>query len=53
MTESNKNNDWEMVGKDIKKLQDLIIKLEDLVKENSKKTEENPNKQSTTVLERT
>ena len=28
LTESNENNDWEMMGRDIKKLQDLINSLE-------------------------
>lgn len=32
---SNANSDWEMMGKDIKKLQDLINKLEILIKEES------------------
>lgn len=39
---SNKNNDWEMVGKDMKRLQDLIKKLE-TVYEEEKKKEENGN----------
>ena len=40
LTDSNNNNDWEMVGKDIKKLQDLISSLEKVKeKEDKKKTE--------------
>lgn len=37
LTESNKNGDWEMVGKDIKKLQDLIDSLEKIKQEEDKK----------------
>ena len=37
LTESNKNGDWEMVGKDIKKLQELIDSLEKLKEEEDKK----------------
>ena len=33
LQESSENNDWEMMGKDIKKLQELILKLEELQKE--------------------
>lgn len=41
---SNESNDWEMVGKDIKKLQELINKLEILVEEeNAKKVNEQAN----------
>ncbi|MCI8481853.1 MAG: COG1615 family transporter [Clostridia bacterium] len=34
---SSNNNDWEMIGKDMKKLQDLINKLEELKEEEDKK----------------
>ncbi len=34
------NNDWEMIGKDLKKLQELINKLEVLQQENKKEEEE-------------
>ncbi len=40
LTESNQNNDWEMMGKDIKKLQDLITSLETVKEEEDKKKEE-------------
>lgn len=33
---SNESNDWEMMGKDVKKLQELIKKLETLVEEENK-----------------
>lgn len=41
LEESNKINDWEQIGKDIKKLQSLIFQLEDLQKELEKKEKEN------------
>ena len=44
LTNSNNNNDWEMVGKDIQKLQDLINTLE-----KTKKEEENKKKSETTI----
>lgn len=37
LTESNNNNDWEMMGKDIKRLQDLITSLETVKEEEDKK----------------
>ena len=40
LTQSNGNNDWEMMGKDIKKLQELIDTLETVKKEEDKKKEE-------------
>ena len=36
LTESNERNDWEMMGADIKELQDLINSLDKMVKENEK-----------------
>ena len=36
LQESNNNSDWEMMGKDIKRLQDLVSQLETLKKEKSK-----------------
>lgn len=39
LIESNKNDDWEMVGKDIKRLQDLIKSLETLKAQEDKKEE--------------
>ncbi len=41
LTESNKNNDWEMMGKDIEKLQELITSLEKTKIEEDKKKEVN------------
>lgn len=49
LTESNDNNDWEMMGTDIQKLQSLIDQLEKLKEEEDKKVEEN--KKETTTLE--
>lgn len=44
LTTSNESNDWEMIGKDVKKLQELIDKLEILVQEeNAKKANEQVN----------
>lgn len=37
LTQSSENNNWEMVGKDMSKLQELIQKLEKLVAEQTKK----------------
>ena len=39
LTESNTNNDWEMMGKDIQKLQQLIDSLEKVKAEEDKKKE--------------
>ena len=38
---SNSSSDWEMIGKDVKKLQELITKLEILVEEENQKKLEN------------
>ena len=40
LTESNQNNDWEMMGKDIKRLQDLVTSLEIVKEEEDKKKQE-------------
>lgn len=40
LTESNQNNDWEMMGKDVKKLQELIDSLEKAKEDDDKKKEE-------------
>ena len=40
LTQSNDNNDWEMMGKEVKRLQDLITSLEALKQEEDKKKEE-------------
>lgn len=48
LTTSNESNDWEMMGKDVKKLQELINKLEILVKEeNTEKESEQINEVNT------
>ena len=39
LTTSNESNNWEMMGKDVNKLQELIKKLEQLVEENKAKNE--------------
>ncbi len=41
LEKSTANNDWEMVGKDLKKLQDSIKKLEILMEEQRKEQEDN------------
>lgn len=51
LTESNKNNDWEMMGKDVKKLQDLITSLEKTKTEEDKKKQQNNNTINNTVDE--
>lgn len=40
LTESNKNNDWEMIGKDIQKLQNLIDSLEKVKEKEDKEKKE-------------
>lgn len=40
LNESNQNNDWEMMGKDVKKIQDLIDTLEKVKEQEDKKKEE-------------
>ena len=45
LIESNKNDDWEMVGKDIKRLQDLIKSLETLKAQEDKKEEKEQGKE--------
>lgn len=41
LTNSNNSDNWEMIGKDIKKLQELINKLEVVVEENKKNESNN------------
>ncbi|MBR6034227.1 MAG: UPF0182 family protein [Clostridia bacterium] len=48
LQESNDNSDWEMMGKDIKRLQDLIRQLEILKNEKSKNDTVNENLNTTT-----
>ncbi len=43
LTDSSNNNDWEMMGSDIKRLQDLITSLETLKEEEKDKKEESEN----------
>ena len=43
LEQSNGNNDWEMMGKDVKKLQELIKTLEQLKEEEEKKAKEQGN----------
>ena len=40
LTQSLTNNDWEMMGKDIKKMQDLITSLEQLKEQEDKENEQ-------------
>lgn len=53
LTESNKNNDWEMMGKDVKKLQDLITSLEKTKTEEDKKKQQNNTTNNTVVEDNT
>lgn len=46
LSESNLSNNWEMMGKDVNKLQELITKLEQLVEENKVKNEVDTQTQS-------
>ena len=41
LKQSNSNNNWEMVGKDMTRLQELITKLEKLQAQNNKSKKEN------------
>ena len=51
LTTSNESNDWEMIGKDVKKLQELINKLEVLVEEeNDRKEAETTNEIDENVI---
>ena len=47
LEKSNNSNDWEMIGKDLKKLQELIKTLEELVKQEEKS---NKNKQTLNTI---
>ena len=51
LTESSENSDWEMIGTDIKKLQELINSLEKMVEEEKKqnKDEQNNNEIDNTI----
>ena len=51
LTASNTSNDWEMMGKDVKKLQELIQKLEKLVEEENKQKNELVNNINTNLVD--
>jgi len=53
LTTSNGSNDWEMMGKDIKKLQELINKLEILVEEENQRKANEQAQNTNTVTENT
>ena len=44
LKKSNQNNNWEMIGKDMNKLQELIDKLEKLQEEQKKEKQKTDNK---------
>ncbi len=44
LKKSNQNNNWEMIGKDMNKLQELIDKLDKLLEEQRKENQKNENK---------
>ena len=50
---SSNNNDWEMIGKDLKKLQELINKLETLKEEEDKQAKENNTVNTVNINENT
>ena len=43
LEQSNKSNDWEMIGKDMNKLQELIEQLEIVIEDENKQKEKNGN----------
>ena len=49
LTDSNSRNDWEMMGSDIKTLQELIERLDKMRQENNKKTESTNTKEVQSV----
>lgn len=51
LTTSNGSNDWEMMGKDVKKLQELINKLEILVEEENQRKANEQDENTNTVSE--
>ena len=53
LTESNQNDDWEMVGKDIKRLQELINSLKIMKEEQDKNTANETTKQVTNQVNNT
>ena len=50
LTESNQNNDWELMGSDIKKLQELIDSLDKMIEEEKQKEQEEKQTQPDTNL---
>lgn len=50
LTESNENDDWEMIGKDLKRLQELIKSLEMMNEEQNKKEEKQTNSLNATNM---
>ena len=53
LTQSNENNDWEMMGRDISKLQELINQLEQAKKEDEQEQEEQAKENQNQVDENT
>lgn len=53
LTESNQNDDWEMIGKDIKRLQELINSLEVMKEEQDKNTANELPEQTTNQFDST
>ena len=51
LTESSESNNWEMIGSDIQKLQELINSLEKMKEEEDRKETENTNSDNTTLNE--
>lgn len=51
LTTSNTSNNWEMMGKDVQRLQELIKKLEELVEEEKKNKEKDKEDVNNTVIE--
>lgn len=51
LTESNKSNNWEQMGTDVKKLQELVNSLQTLKEEEAKKAAQNSVNQTTNVVE--
>lgn len=49
LSESTENNDWELMGSDIKKLQDLIMSLETMKAEEDKKKREEKNEVNNSI----
>ncbi len=50
LTTSNDSNDWEMIGKDIKKLQELVTKLEEAVEKEEQEKNEMQNEITNSIV---